>query len=186
MAELQPFGMEVEPIGGLSVEGVAYDGAVQAFGVGGVYTKLVGTAGLGIECHAGSTRLVFLSLFLVIQSGAKDLVCIHVCVIEILPPFGRLDDISSNCRLAVFVTDHLQGAVVEVGTEGQADEAFRFGLWNAFEQGDVAFLHGSSFELFLEQGMGVLVLGSQEQAGGGHIQAVNEDGAGGIGIPFLE
>ena len=86
MPELQPFGMEVEPIGGLSVEGVAYDGAVQAFGVGCVYTKLVGTASLGIESYAGSTRLVFLSLFLVIQSGAKDLVCIHVCVIEILRP----------------------------------------------------------------------------------------------------
>ena len=156
MAELQPFGMEVQAVGGLSVEGVAYDGAVQAFRVGGVYTKLVGSAGLGIESHAGS--IVY---------------CIHYFI-------------ACNCRLAVFVTDHLQGTVVEVGTEGQTDEAFRFGLWNAFEQGDVAFLHGSSFELFLEQGMGILVLGCQEQAGGGHVEAVNEDRAGGIGVPFLK
>jgi len=28
----------------------------------------------------------------VIQSEAKDLGCIHVDVLEILPPFGRLDD----------------------------------------------------------------------------------------------
>ena len=93
MAELQAFGMEVQAVGGLSVEGVAHDGAVQAFGMGGVYTELVGTAGFGVEGNSGSTRIVFLSLFLVIQilfiviqSGAKDLVCIHVCVIEILRP----------------------------------------------------------------------------------------------------
>ena len=84
--ELQPFGMEVEAFGGLSVEGVSYDGAVQAFAVGGVYTELVGTAGLGIEGHAGS--IVF---------------CIDYFI-------------ACNCRLTVFVTDHLQGAVVEVGT----------------------------------------------------------------------
>ena len=94
--ELQPFGMEVEAVGGLSVERVAYDGAVQAFGVGGVYTELVGTAGLGIESNTGS--IVF---------------CIYYFI-------------ACNCRLAVFVTDHLQGAIVEVGTEGEADEAFRF------------------------------------------------------------
>ena len=29
---------------------------------------------------------------IVIQSGAKDLGCIHLCVSEILPPFGRLND----------------------------------------------------------------------------------------------
>ena len=120
MAELQPFGMEVKAVGGLSVEGVAYNGAVQAFGVGGMYSELVGTAGLGIEGNAGS--IVF---------------CIDYLI-------------SRNRWLAVFVADHLQRAVVEVRTEGEADEAFRFGLRNAFEQGDVAFLHGSSFELFLE------------------------------------
>ena len=90
MTKLQGLGMEVQAVGRLAIKGVAYDGAVQTFGVGGVYTELVGKAGFGIEGDSGSTRLVFLSLFLVIQilfiviqSGAKDLVCIHVCVIEI-------------------------------------------------------------------------------------------------------
>ena len=123
MPELQSFGMEVEPIGGLSVEGVAYDGAVQAFGVGGVYTKLVGTACFWVEGDAGSTRVVFLRfflviqiLFIVIQSGAKDLVCTHVCVIEILRRDAPLDDISGYRWFAIFITYHLQGAVVEVRT----------------------------------------------------------------------
>jgi len=34
----------------------------------------------------------FIDFYSVIQSEAKDLVSIHVDVLEILPPFGRLDD----------------------------------------------------------------------------------------------
>ena len=43
----------------------------------------------------GTLLAFFLQLVYVIQSEAKDLGCIHVlpcCVLEILPPFGRLND----------------------------------------------------------------------------------------------
>ena len=59
MTELQAFGMEVHAVGGLSVKGVAQNGAVHAVRMGGVDAKLVGTAGLGIIGHAGAA--VFLS-----------------------------------------------------------------------------------------------------------------------------
>ena len=69
--------------------------------------------------------------------------------------------ITRNRRLAILEANHLEGAVIEVRTHGEADEAFGLlALWDAIQKGDVAFLYGSSFELFLEQGMGVLVLSS--------------------------
>ena len=46
--------MEAKAVGRLSVEGIAYDGAAQAVGVGGVHTELVGAAGLGEVVDAGS------------------------------------------------------------------------------------------------------------------------------------
>ena len=54
MPELQAFGMEVHAVGGLSVEGIAQDGAVHAVRMGGVDAELVGTAALGIVGHAGT------------------------------------------------------------------------------------------------------------------------------------
>ena len=90
MHELQGFGMEIEAVGRLSVKGIAHDGAVHSVRMGGVDTELVGAAGLGIVGNAGAVSRV-------IQSEAKNLVYINVgvCVVvfEILPPFGRLDDI---------------------------------------------------------------------------------------------
>ena len=54
MTELQAFGMEIHAVGGLSVEGIAQDGAVHAVRMGGVDAELVGTAALGIVGHAGT------------------------------------------------------------------------------------------------------------------------------------
>lgn len=53
MLELQPFGMEIEAVGRLAVERIAYDGAVQSVRVGGMHTELVGAAGLGVKSEAG-------------------------------------------------------------------------------------------------------------------------------------
>ena len=58
MAELQVFGMEVETVRRLAIEGIAHDGTVHAIGVGGMDTELVGAAGLGVVVDAGSTRVV--------------------------------------------------------------------------------------------------------------------------------
>ena len=44
MPKFQPFRMQIEPFGRLSVEGIAHDGAVQAIGVGGMDAELVGAA----------------------------------------------------------------------------------------------------------------------------------------------
>ena len=54
MPKLQPFRMQIEPFGRLSVEGIAHDGAVQAIGVGGMDTELVGAARLGPEGDTGT------------------------------------------------------------------------------------------------------------------------------------
>lgn len=54
MPELQSFCMEVEAVGWLAVEGVAYDGRVHAVGMGGMDTELVRAACLGIVGDAGS------------------------------------------------------------------------------------------------------------------------------------
>jgi len=89
----------------LAVEGIAYDGAVQSVRVGGVYTKLVGTAGFGVEGIAGIMRCIQILRFA--QDDTDNL-------------------ITCNRRFAVFEADHLQGTIVEVGPEGEADEAFRF------------------------------------------------------------
>ena len=61
MSKLQIFGMEAKAVGRLSVEGIAYDGAAQAVGVGGVHTELVGAAGLGVVVDAGSFIGCFVS-----------------------------------------------------------------------------------------------------------------------------
>ena len=52
--------MEVESIGELAVEGVAYDGAVHSFRVGGMYSELVGAAGFGVVGDAGSVSCCFM------------------------------------------------------------------------------------------------------------------------------
>ena len=65
MTELQYLGVKVEAVGGTAVERVAYDGAVQSVGMGGVDTKLVSAACLGVEGDAGSVSRVI--LFIVIQ-----------------------------------------------------------------------------------------------------------------------
>ena len=61
MTEFQTFGMEVHTVGGLSVKGVAQDGAVHAVRMGGVDAELMGTAALGIVGHAGAG--VFLAFY---------------------------------------------------------------------------------------------------------------------------
>ena len=60
MTELQTFGMEVHAVGCLSVERVAQNGAIHAVRMGGVDTKLMGTATLGIVGHAGAKMLLFI------------------------------------------------------------------------------------------------------------------------------
>lgn len=54
MPKFQPFRMQIEPFGRLSVEGIAHDGAVQAIGVGGMDTELVGAPRLGPEGDTGT------------------------------------------------------------------------------------------------------------------------------------
>ena len=61
MPKLQAFGMEVHTVGGLSVEGIAEDGAVHAVRMGRVDTELVGTTAFGIVGHAGTG--VFLAFY---------------------------------------------------------------------------------------------------------------------------
>lgn len=46
--------MQIEPFGRLSVEGIAHDGAVQAIGMGGMDTELVGAPRLGPEGDTGT------------------------------------------------------------------------------------------------------------------------------------
>jgi hypothetical protein len=55
MTELQVFGMEVETVRRLAIEGIAHDGTVHAIGVGGMDTELVGAAGLGVVVDEGSS-----------------------------------------------------------------------------------------------------------------------------------
>ena len=83
MAELEGFGMEVEAVRWLSVEGIAYDGAAQAVGVGGVHTELVGAAGLGVVVEAGSTRVVMVvhCFYCILTTiGRKNLNAVRGCV----------------------------------------------------------------------------------------------------------
>ena len=54
MPKFQPFRMQIEPFGRLSVEGIAHDGAVQAIGMGGMDTELVGATRLGPEGDTGT------------------------------------------------------------------------------------------------------------------------------------
>ena len=58
MLELQPFCMEVEPFGGLSVEGITNDGGIQTVLVCGMYPELVSAACLRIEGDAGVFRIL--------------------------------------------------------------------------------------------------------------------------------
>jgi len=172
MHELQSFGMQVKPLRRLSVERVTHNGAVQAVGMGAMYAELVGAAGFGVEGYEGF--------------GLGSVIPRRLNIP--LAPFVRgIDDfIAGNSRLAVLEIHHLQGTVVEIGTEREADEAFRCYLRCAFEQGHVAFLDGTVLELLLEQGMGVLVLGSKEQAGGGHVEAMHQKRPCSIGVAFLQ
>ena len=148
MHELQSFGMQVKPLCRLSVERVTHNGAVQAVGMGAMYAELVGAAGFGVEGNEGF--------------GLGSVIPRRLNIP--LAPFVRgIDDfIAGNSRLAVLEIHHLQGTVIEIGTEGEADETFRCYLRYAFEQGHVALLDGAVLELLLEQGMGVLVLGGKE------------------------
>lgn len=61
MTELQVFGMEVETVRRLAIEGIAHDGTVHAIGVGGMDTELVGAAGLGVVVDEGSFFGCFVS-----------------------------------------------------------------------------------------------------------------------------
>ena len=104
MAELQVFGMEVEAVGRLTVERIAHNGAVHAVGVGGMDTELVGAAGFGV-------------------------------VVDESAPFirGSHNLITGDGGFAVLEIDELVGAVVEVRTEGEADEVLGLlALRNAF------------------------------------------------------
>ena len=163
MTELQTFGMEVHAVGSLSVERVTQDGAVHAVRMGGVDTELVGTATFGIVGHAGAKMLLFIDEM---GGGTQYLV-------------------TGDSVLPVLEIDHLQGAIVVVRTERQTDEIpFILGSNDAVEQGDVALLHFPFLELFLKQGMGLLVLGYQQQARGVHVQTVHHEGTGSIGVAF--
>ena len=102
MTELQAFGMEVHAVGGLSVEGIAQNGAVHAVRMGGVDAELVGTAAFGIVGHAGTE--VFLAFY---REG-----------------LGTQYLVPGDGILSVLEIDQLQGAVVVVRTEGQTDVAF--------------------------------------------------------------
>ena len=158
MSEFQCFGMEAKALVRLTVEGIAHDGTVHAIGVGGMDTELVGAAGLGVVVDEGS-------------------------------PFRRgiAKFIAGNRGFAILEIDELVGAVVVVGTHGEADEAFGgLALRNAFQQCEVAFLDTAALELGLELGMDVLVLGGQEEAGGVHVEAMNQQGTGGVGVPLLQ
>ena len=189
MHELQSFGMQIKPLCRLSVERVTHNGAVQAVGMGAMYTELVGAAGLRVKGYEGSGRCRILHIVIQTTEGRKNLGSTKLDVIEILR--FALDDMSnnlipSNSRLSVLEIHHLQGTVVEIGTEREADEAFRLYLRCAFEQGHVALLDGAVLELLLEQGMGVLVLGSKEQAGGGHVETMYQERSCSIGVAFLQ
>ena len=102
MTELQTFGMEVHTVGGLSVEGIAQDGAVHAVRMGGVDAELVGTTTFGIVGHAGTA--MFLAFY---REG-----------------LGTQYLVTGNSALSMLEIYHLQGAVVVVRTEGQTDVAF--------------------------------------------------------------
>ena len=50
--ETDVFGMEEKAGGGCAIEVIANDGAMQAVGMGGMYTQLVGTAGKRVKGYA--------------------------------------------------------------------------------------------------------------------------------------
>ena len=83
VAELQIFGMEIEAVRRLTVEGIAHNGAVHAVGVGGMDTELVGAAGFGVVVDEGSTRVVMVvHCFYVILTtiGRKNLGNTHFMI----------------------------------------------------------------------------------------------------------
>ena len=69
VAELQVFGMEVEAVSRLTVERIAYDGAVHAVGVGGMNTELVGAAGFGVVVDEGVLFVGVIAMRLVLPFG---------------------------------------------------------------------------------------------------------------------
>ena len=94
VTELQVFGMEVKSVGRLTVERIAHNGAVHAVGVGGMDTELVGATGFGVVGDEGAPFIRGIVYFITGDGG-----------------------------FAVLEIDELVGAIVEVGTEGEADEA---------------------------------------------------------------
>ena len=106
--------MQHQAGGGLAVEAVAHDGAVQALWVGGMDAQLVGAARERLKADSGHAVVAFQHM------------------------------VSGHCGPAVLAVHSLAGTVVDVGADGQIDDALILHD-QAVEQGDVTLADGVLF-----------------------------------------
>lgn len=87
MTEFQFLGMQIEPVGCMSVERIPHDGSIQSQGMGSMYPELVRPPGQGVKSNPGMS-----------------------C--RILPHHL----IAGHGRLAIFLTYQLTRTIIRVGT----------------------------------------------------------------------
>ena len=87
---------------------------------------------------------------------------------------------AGDAGAALDVVDDLDGAVGDVGADGEGDFA-AFGGEGAVDEGDVAFVDLAVFELHGEVALGIGIEAEEEEAGGVHVEAVDDEGAGRVG-----
>ena len=90
------------------------------------------------------------------------------------------DAIVGGGGAAVDEVDDLAGAVVDVGAHGEVDGA-GVGRGGTVDDGDVRLGGCASLKLAREVAVGGGVERHEEEAGGVHVEAVDGDGAGGVG-----
>ena len=146
--------MQHQSPGGATVEAVAHDGAVQPEGVGSMDAQLVGAARERLKADSGHAVVAF------------------------------QHTVSGHGEPAVLAVHSLAGTVVDVGADGQIDDALILHD-QAVEQGDITLADGVLFKLLLQSLMGRLVLGKDDQARGFLVQAMDHDGAMSLGVGGL-
>ena len=93
MYELQRGGVQIQTVRRLAVEVVAYHRMVQSLRMGGMYTELMGTSRMRIECNSCSSVFAFQY------------------------PIG------SDRQFTIFPAYHLARTIHRVRTDGQVDDA---------------------------------------------------------------
>ena len=94
MYELQCGGMQIQTVGRLTVEVITYNRMVQSLRMGGMYTELMGTSRMRIECNS----------------------CFSVLAFQY--PIG------GDRPFAILPAHHLARTIHRVRTDGQVDDAF--------------------------------------------------------------